>query len=317
MAVIAIDEWRAQSLDEVLDWSPSNVLREFRALVNKPPLRSVVADIHPEAACMLLREANTKNRPMSMQYISMLGELFDLTAAGVTGDTIKVGDSGRLLDGQHRLEMASRAKVPFRTHIVFGLDDAVFDIIDQGRRRTGADVLAIDMIPNSVQTANAVRWVYLMAGVLKGEGGTTKSKANLKRFSPRGVRKLVKGPLAQLPQYAAHGARVSRAFKFPGSMVQALVFLIAQHDPKLAERFVSDWIAGSRDGPAKSFDVMQSRINGIRAQNNGRVARMLLGAFAVTAFNYWKAGQIAPARAFSWHKGISFPTLALPLPKLP
>lgn len=317
MAVVEISSKARSSStlddDEVRDWRNDNVLGEFRALVKRPPLRSVVVDIHPEAAAMLLQDANTKNRPLSQRYVAALAELFDMTRAGVTGDTIKVGKSGVLLDGQHRLEMATKARVPFRTHIIFGLDDAVFDILDQGRRRTGGDVLAIDMVPNYMSTAGAVRWIYILAGTRKNVDGRIGSI----RFTPRNIRKLVSGPFSELPRYAAHGNRVSKAYKFPNAMVQALTFLIAQHDPKMAERFIHDWVSGSRDGANKTFDNMQSRLNSIRSQNAGRVSRMILAAFAVVAFNYWKQGQVAPLRAFVWHKGLVFPKLAVPLPKLP
>lgn len=322
MAVVDISN-KARSaqpldVDEVRDWRKDNVLGEFRALVMRPPLRSLVVDIHPEAAAMLLCEANTKNRPRSQRYVAVMAELFDMTQAGVTGDTIKVGESGVLLDGQHRLEMATKARVPFRTHIVFGLDDAVFDILDQGRRRTGGDVLAIELVPNYMSTASAVRWIYILTGASRSsDGGGGIKGGSVGRFIPRSIGKLVRGPFSELPRYAVHGSRVSKAYKFPNAMVQALTFLVAQHDPKMAERFIHDWVSGSRDGANKTFDNMQARLNSIRSQNAGRVSRMILAAFAVVAFNYWKQGQVAPLRAFVWHKGLAFPKIAVPLPKLP
>lgn len=293
----------------VLEWNESNCLDEFRALVRRPPLRSVVVDIHPGAAALLLREANVKNRPLSKTYVATLTEMYDKSVDGVTGDTIKFGRSGRLIDGQHRLWMASRGKTAFRTHVVFGINDEAFDIIDQGRKRSAGDVLAVDLIPNAVQTASAVRWVYAMT---TGDRTDTTRKDMVARHSPRGIRRLIQSDLALLPRYAVHGQRVFRAFGFPAGMVQALVFLVAQHDHKMAERFVEDWISGSRDGPNKTFDVLQQRVQTIKHQNNGRISHMMRGAFIVTAFNYWRHNEIAPSRAFSWHKGLAFPKLSLP-----
>lgn len=313
MGVIEISRKRLEmNLDKIMDWTPDNVLGEFRALVKSPPLRSVVADIYPEAAAMLIREANTKNRPLSKNYLTVLSKTYDKSADGVTGDTIKFGRSGRLIDGQHRLWMASRSSVPFRTHVVFGINDEAFDIIDQGRKRTAGDVLAVDLIPNAIQTASAARWVFVLSNGVRAD---TATKATVIRNSPRGIRKLVMGELSHLPRYAVHGQRVSRAFGYPAGMVQAVCYLISTYDAKMAERFVEDWISGARDGPNKTFDIMQQRVLTIKHQNNGRISHMMRGAFVVTAFNYWRQNQIAPPRAFSWHKGLTFPTLLLPQPK--
>lgn len=317
MGVLTIDPKKlatgfSANLDEVQTWREDNVLAEFRALVKRPPLRSIVADIHPAAATLLLRESNSKNRPLSKTYVAILVEMYDKTQDGVTGDTIKVGKSGLLIDGQHRLTMASNGKAPFRTHIVFGIDDKTFDIIDQGRRRTAGDVLAIDMVPNYQQTANAVRWVYVF-----GHGRTTNLDMgeSRRRFTPRAVRAMVRGELSELPRWAAHGQRIKRAFGIPPAMVQAMCFLIGRYDPKMAERFIEDWVSGARTGPNKTFDVMQTRINTIKGQNNGRISHMMRAAFIVTAFNYWRQNETAPARAFSWSRGYAFPKMAVPMPK--
>lgn len=232
MGVIEISRKRLEmNLDKIMDWTPDNVLGDFRALVKSPPLRSVVADIYPEAAAMLIREANTKNRPLSKNYLTVLSKTYDKSADGVTGDTIKFGKSGRLIDGQHRLWMASRSSVPFRTHVVFGINDEAFDIIDQGRKRTAGDVLAVDLIPNAIQTASAARWVFVLSNGVRAD---TATKATVIRNSPRGIRKLVMGELSHLPRYAVHGQRVSRAFGYPAGMVQAVCYLISTYDAKHA-----------------------------------------------------------------------------------
>jgi hypothetical protein len=44
----------------------------------------------------------------------------------LTGDTLKFSSKGRLRDGQNRLFACIRANKPFRTHVVFGIDDDVF-----------------------------------------------------------------------------------------------------------------------------------------------------------------------------------------------
>src|SRR5690242_3389923 len=81
--------------------------------------------------------------------------------------------SGGLRDGQNRLMACMRAGVPFRTHVVFGIDDDAFDRMDQGKNRDAADVLTMAGHSNANTIAAAVRWVHLI------DGGRTKQRDSL------------------------------------------------------------------------------------------------------------------------------------------
>ena len=78
----------------------------------------------------------------------------------LTGDTIKFSNEKRLRDGQNRLAACVRAGAAFSTYIVFGIDDAAFDRMDQGRNRSGSDVLAIAGYSNTAALSGAVRWAH-------------------------------------------------------------------------------------------------------------------------------------------------------------
>src|SRR5262249_18230952 len=80
----------------------------------------------------------------------------------LTGDTIKFSNKARLRDGQNRLFACIRSGKPFRTHIVFGIDDDVFPWMDRGKPRSGADALHILEIDNANVVAGAVRWLELL-----------------------------------------------------------------------------------------------------------------------------------------------------------
>jgi hypothetical protein len=62
----------------------------------------------------------------------MEGERRDIKRNGTT-----------LLDGQHRLLACIKAKTNFRTLVVDGLDDSIFDSVVTGIGRSGADTLAV------------------------------------------------------------------------------------------------------------------------------------------------------------------------------
>lgn len=59
----------------------------------------------------------------------------------LTGEAIKFGSGGRLLDGQHRLHAVVASGATVRMMVVRGLDEAVQTVIDSGACRTAGDAL--------------------------------------------------------------------------------------------------------------------------------------------------------------------------------
>ena len=97
-------------------------------------------EIGPERAAKLL-EANTTNRNVAAYVVDKYARDMAADSWKLNGQTIKVGKSGRLLDGQHRLHAAVRSGKSFPAIIVSGLEDRVFETFDLGARRSLADIL--------------------------------------------------------------------------------------------------------------------------------------------------------------------------------
>lgn len=99
--------------------------------------------VTPELAREWLQK-NTRNRPLSKPYVRELKE--DLltgrwkeTHQGVGFDT-----NGALVDGQHRLHAIAESGVPAWLPVTRGLDPSVFEVIDQVRKRTAAQILTME-----------------------------------------------------------------------------------------------------------------------------------------------------------------------------
>jgi hypothetical protein len=125
------------AINEVADSDEQKTLDRIRHYIVTPPENSRVMTVTP-TICPMLLEYNISNRPKKDKKIL---EYANYTMAGewmLTGDTIKFSDAGLLRDGQNRLMACIKAGVPFRTHIVFGIDDKAFDRLDQGKNRNGA-----------------------------------------------------------------------------------------------------------------------------------------------------------------------------------
>jgi hypothetical protein len=294
-----------------LAWTEDRWATEFHELVKNPPLHSVVIEIAPKVAEQLLNLSNTKNRPKQKKHSQKLGSALASDDYEITGDTIKFSKTGVLLDGQHRLDGCIKGKKPIVSHVVFGLDDEVFDVIDQGKKRTAGDILALCGVPEPIMVAGAVGWVLrLEAGEGHALGGGTIWQRG--ELTPRKIKEMALGRMKGIIDYAKDARLINVAFKdyrHPPTMICAILYLIGKRDPALARDFAHEWVHGARTGRNKNFDVLNQRIMAIANANNGLVNRAMRAALVTQMFNYWNAHVVASPRALTWRKGWTFPTL--------
>src|SRR5690349_21900667 len=107
----------------------------FKSLIEDPPLHSLVIHFEPEVAAEILKVCNHGNRRMIDRHALRLAKVIKSENYELTGDTIKFSELGRLLDGQHRLNACVKQGSPIISHVIFGLKESVFDVIDQGKKR--------------------------------------------------------------------------------------------------------------------------------------------------------------------------------------
>ena len=94
---------------------------EIAKHLENPPVTSVIIEIDPKTAEEILTNRNVGNRPPKPNKVQQFAADMVRDRWGLTGDTIKFGTNGLLLDGQNLLSAGVRSGRSFRTHIVFGL----------------------------------------------------------------------------------------------------------------------------------------------------------------------------------------------------
>lgn len=133
--------------------------------------------VTPSLAKQML-EANIKNRrvklPVLLRYTQEMN-------AGRwkedTGETIKISKTGIVLDGQHRLLAVVKSNKPINFHIVYDLDDSVFDVLDTGSVRNASDVFLIEKIKNdNVLPSMITTYEILKKSVVKVFDGQSVTK---------------------------------------------------------------------------------------------------------------------------------------------
>lgn len=105
--------------------------------------------ITPEIAKEYL-ELNTFNRKISQPVL--LRYVNDMKNGKWKDDTfelIKISKTGRILDGQHRLEAVVKSKCSIYFHIAFNLEENIFDVLDTGKSRNASDCFRIAGVKSS------------------------------------------------------------------------------------------------------------------------------------------------------------------------
>jgi hypothetical protein len=118
-------------------------------------------------------EANTSNRPLSRAVVRSFAEAMRRGEWQVTHQGIAFDTTGVLVDGQHRLAAIIEADRPVELTVFTDVAEGSFDVLDIGKRRTAADVLAIEGEKNSIMLAAMVRivWLYRNRPDLNWTGG--------------------------------------------------------------------------------------------------------------------------------------------------
>lgn len=128
--------------------------------------------VTPDYAGSLLAK-NTKNRTVIKCHLRKLEEALRRGEWVFNGEPVIVASSGRVLDGQHRLMACMNTGIAIDTNVVFGVDESVFDTIDQGTSRTIGNVLDVDGEENYNTIAAALKnlWGFCKTGQIYDGGG--------------------------------------------------------------------------------------------------------------------------------------------------
>ncbi|MBB2892111.1 hypothetical protein [Flexivirga oryzae] len=123
-------------------------------------MRTKTQTITPAKAAALL-ESNTSNRPLSRATVRVFAEAMKRGEWKTTHQGIAVDTNGLLVDGQHRLAAIVEADLPVKRTVFTEVSPDSFDVLDTGKKRNAADVLAIEGEKNTLLLAAMLRTVWL------------------------------------------------------------------------------------------------------------------------------------------------------------
>ncbi len=258
-----------------------SALAEIEGHMANPPATSRIIKIEPESAQKLLGERNKGNRPPKPNKVQQFAKDMTNERWGLTGDTIKFGADGRLLDGQNRLAACVRANHSFTTHVVFDIDPKLFGRMDIGKPRNAADVLHIAGYKYASTLASALRWAYLL----------DTNPYNRETLQPEFVLKLARDDFPEIEEFIKAGRDVNRQFGHPAGQSAALIYNFNKSDHEKSDDFLNAWLQGNRNGKYQIIDTMQALLHSQKVNNNGRIHELTRAAIIIKAWNIFKAGH--------------------------
>lgn len=267
-------------------------------LIRRPPQNSRVVEFSPELAANVLETMNDKGRrqrPISSAKVSKIAAAIQADEFFLTGDTIKFGTSGDLIDGQHRLAACVRSQRPIRTHAVFGLDDAIFPRLDLGKKRDGGDVFHIAAVPMPQDTAPTVRWLLLIENN-QVRARTVYEPPELFRHYCDRYRNATNPKLEEAVSLARE---IHRRTRQPVSMVAAVYFLACRKNRKKADEFFGAMARGS--WPKSSvIEKLMALTQEKMTERNGRLHDGERCGMIVKAWNLFVAGRVGSKSALAF-----------------
>jgi hypothetical protein len=275
-----------------------NPMERMRKLIKHPPENSRVFEITPEMARIIIEEYNNGNRPRKPAKISEYAEDMRNGRWPLTGDTLKFSDAERLRDGQNRLMACIRSDAAFLTHIVFGIPDDAFMMLDKGKNRNGTDVLAMAGYKNTAALAGAIRWTRLI------DSGRAKQRDTLR---PDELLPLIRNTYPGLVDHVPQGQAIYAGTGQPLSLAIAMLFLFTRANKAMASDFATAWETGERGGRFKPLDLMQRQIGQLQAASSGRVHDVVRAALIIMAWNLFLQRRKGTQTEMRWRPSDPFP----------
>jgi len=258
---------------------------KFKKTNTTMPTLETITPVEAQA----ILDGNVNNRNLNKRLVAHYSSQLEDGKWQVNGETIKIDENGRLLDGQHRLTAIVKSNKPMTTYVVRGLKDESFKTIDCGKTRSPADFLKI-----AGQESNGVN-LNVLAAAVKIAMCFDKETGEFKQQN------LICTPTELVAFCDAHeglaeSVRVGQTFKgvVSSSIMAACHYVFSIVDPENADDFFAGLLSG--EGLSKGNPILTLRnklfsFQGTGKKSSGSVFRRRLISYLVQSFNSYRSGD--------------------------
>ncbi len=250
---------------------------------------SKVMTITPSEAALWLDTKNSRNRPVSQSVVDRYAQEMKAGRWALNGQPVIFSkDGAQLLNGQHRLKACVAANKSFETLVVYGIENAAFDTIDDGNQRSLADVLAIKGETNFRLLSAGVRflWVYATGQIETRDlrHGTIATKPLLEKTLERhpGLRQSTKF-------YSMLKCRPGGVL-IPAGLCIGLHYLFSIVDEKKTDEFFSIFQSGLGLNEGHPVHVLRQRLIAGSRERSNRLTSAAMYFYTVSSWNAYAQG---------------------------
>lgn len=276
-------------------------MTSIEKFIAHPPENSRVFTITPDMATEILERYNEGNRAQKPVKIAEYADHMSADTWMLTGDTIKFSDEKILRDGQNRLRACVRSGSPFRTHVVFGVDDGAFAFMDRGRNRSASDILKIAGYSYTTTLAQALKWSYMLE--------TESVNAGRGTYEQDFILRLVQERYPAMPDFIPAGLAVQKTLGIGAGIISGLYYQIRLRDEAKADDFIQAMAAGLQDGKYRPIGLAIQRLAQLRAAGTGGVRDRVKMAILIAAWNAFRKGQKGSRSRIDYAPGMTFPSI--------
>jgi len=273
-------------------------LTAIERFITDPPDNSRVFWITPAMATYLHAKYNVGNRPEKPAKIGEYRAVMEKHEWRLTGDTIKFSNKRLLRDGQNRFRACMESGEPFQTHVVFGINDEFFVVMDQGKNRGGADLLAIKGVKHSTIVSAGVRWAHLYATDTVQQRTTYKPPEIVQLYDDRYSDMQAPGDVPPSP-VVSWAMAVYHAQGWPPGFVCGTLYHLAKIDEKAAADFAKAMSTDNFKGKYKPLELMRTALNPAGAAKM-RIHDTVRAAMMLIAWNLVRSGKKGTPKDFIW-----------------
>lgn len=260
--------------------------------------------VSPSLAAAWLK-FNNNNRPLSTSHVSEYVGRMRRGEWVMNGQAIIFTSQGDLGDGQHRLAAVVQSGITIDFDVRFGISPTAFATIDDGKKRTAADVFSIEQIPNYTNAAAAVALIMGMEkNNTQGSFATDTRPSNKEKLdwylsNPDVADFVVLG----LKWYEASGRILSPA-KFA-----AYAYMMAKVDFNKSMKFMERLAFGFDLSISSPIFKLRAKLMQSKADKTKRIPESYERALIIKAWNFFRNGQPVKILRYDTERE-SFPTFA-------
>jgi hypothetical protein len=215
-----------------------------------PDVQGQLMSMSPQMAFDLLKR-RAPNRPISKGRVRTM--IIDMRSGKwvFNGEPLILSEDLTVLDGQHRLQAIYESGVTLPFMVIVGINPApaVVMSIDQGRAKTGADMLTMHDQANAQTLASVARWLY-------------RYERNQMCVQATGLRN------GALPGYVAARPSLPTALPWgrairdllPQSCAAMLFHVMSQHEAALSKRYFDDLAHGNGVSQGQPAHTVRERL---------------------------------------------------------